>query len=155
MGTGYDCKCNKCEYGFIVKLGIGFLSPKVYKSIVSAMKAVKLGEQPKSFFVEHPDGAVNCETVVACCEKCGKYFPVKSFDMYVPKDIEDSNRDYVMPNELGERYILHQRYEHKCPECGGDAFIVDDFEEKLSLGKIKCLQCDDGIIVPIEEMMWD
>ena len=59
MGTGYTRKCPKCGFEFHSSTGVGFLFPKVYAETVQKAKEGELGEELKSFFAEHKDGAIN------------------------------------------------------------------------------------------------
>lgn len=141
----------------------------VYKETVDAMKKGEYGEQGKKFFEEHPDGAVDCETAVARCSACGEYGHVPALTMYVPKKDYDSSKielkgiwsvafpfegaDYVSWSDLEEFYDVHEKYDHRCPECGGVAEIVD-FEKELEAGELACAMCD-GKMEVTDLIMWD
>lgn len=170
MGQGYGCTCNKCGYSFSANLGAGFLFPMVYKETVDAMKKGEYGEQGKKFFTEHPDGAIDCETVVARCKSCGEYGSVPNLTMYVPKKDYDPAKaapkgrwsvafpfegaDYVSWSDLETYYDVYEKYDHRCPECGGSAEIVEDFEKELDSGNLACTKCD-GKLEVTDLIMWD
>ena len=170
MGQGYGCTCNKCGYSFSANLGVGFLFPMVYRETVGAMKKGEYGEQGKKFFDEHSDGAIDCETVVARCSACGEYGLVPALTMYVPKKDFDTAKmepkgrwsvafpcegaEYVSWLDLKKYYDLYEKYDHRCPECGGAAEIVEDFEKKLEEGELSCAKCD-GTLKLADIIMWD
>ena len=64
MGESVSYKCPKCGYSFIGPLGSGFLYPDVYFETVEKMKSGEFGEKAKQFFIDIPDGAVDCENVM-------------------------------------------------------------------------------------------
>ncbi len=170
MGTGYNCKCNKCGYEIHANLGVGFMFPKVYAETVERMKTGKLGKQAKKFFEEHPDGAIECETVIAKCLHCGLCGPVPNLTMYIPKpDYDPTNAepkgrwsvafpfegaDYVSLMDLEKYYDEYEKFNHRCPECGGKAEIIPDFEKQLNDGTLKCPKCD-GLMEMQDIIMWD
>ena len=170
MGTGYVCKCNKCGFSIEANLGVGFMFPRVYQTAVERMKSGEYGEQGKKFFKEHPDGAISCETVVAKCLSCGDCGPVPDFTMYVPKpdynpekaEHEDDysvfpslrEEEYVSWLDLEEHYDEYEKFDHRCPECGGKAEIIPDFEKQLEEGTLGCPKCDG--LMEIEDIIkWD
>jgi len=169
MGRGYECKCNKCGYSFGANLGVGFLFPMVYQKTVDAMKNGEYGEQGRKFFEEHPDGAVECDNVVARCTCCGKFGRVPNLTMYVPKKEYNplnaeskgiwstafpfEGADYVSWMDLEKYYDLYEKYDHRCPECGGSAEIID-FEKQLEARELKCPNCD-GTMETTGILMWD
>ena len=169
MGEVYECKCNKCGYAFSANLGIGFLFPQTYEDTVNAMKKGTYGAVAKTFFEEHPDGAVDCENVVARCTACGEYGQGPALTMYVPKKRYKSvpikrgisaAREQVKAKtvftkwELEEDFAVHQKYDHRCPVCNSSAEIIEDFEDKLNLGELKCARCD-GTMEGQITLMWD
>ena len=56
--------------------------------------------------------------------------------------------------DLKKYYDLYEKYDHRCPECGGAAEIVEDFEKKLEEGELSCAKCD-GTLKLADIIMWD
>ena len=155
MAQGYSFKC-KCGYSFTPILGVGYLFPQVYQDLKKSAIAGELGEELKTFFTEHPEGAIDAETVVARCQKCGKYECVTNLSMYLPKDNAEAvvmpfeGEEYVTSWDLRESYELYAKYQHKCKSCGSDMDIID--EEDIRNNGIICPKCGktikcDGIIM--------
>ena len=170
MGNGYICKCNKCDNTFRVLLGIGFNFPDIYWETVEKMKKGRYGEQGRIFFKNHPDGAVSCENIVACCTSCGEYLDIPELNMYIPKKDYDISKaepkgrwsvampfegeEYVSWPDLEKHYNLYEQYKHKCPKCHAVAEVIPDFEKKLFAGELMCAKCG-GTLKPVNIFMWD
>lgn len=170
MGTGYGCRCKMCGYGIHANLGVGFMFPNAYREHVDRMKSGGYGPGPKKFFEEHPDGAIDCETVVAKCLSCGDCGPVPDLTMYVPKEgynpaeagpkqiwsvaFPFEGAEYVTKTELEESYVPYGKFDHRCPECGGAAEIIKDFEKQLQEGILKCPKCNGDMEIE-DVIMWD
>ncbi len=136
--------------------------PKVYAETVRKAKAGKLGKILKTFYEEHPDGAINAENVALCCDSCGHLKSGKDLTMYIPKGkIPERSADerwcvafphpeekYVMSYELDEYYEKYADYPHKCGKCKGKMHIVKEDEILL------CPICKDPMEV-FEVLMWD
>ncbi len=162
MGSGCRYKCLKCGYSFTATNGVGFLFPVIYEETVHKAKAGELGEEIKTFFEEHTNGAINAENVTLCCNECGKLTQGQDLTMYLP-DYESHNDSehgiwnvempfervsYVTNWDLEEHYKEYARYRHKCSECGGNMHIVSDEEQLM------CPKCT----IPFdkaERLMWD
>lgn len=163
MGSGYKYKCSKCGYSFMSANGVGFLFPVVYEETIQKAKAGELGEVIKTFFDEHPNGAISAENVTLCCDKCGKLSLGQDLTMYLPndenyKDIEHGRWTVGMPFEganyvtnwdLEEHYKEYAKYQHKCTECGGNMHIVSDEEQLM------CPKCKTPFEPSTEIIMWD
>lgn len=122
------------------------------------------------FFKEHPNGAIACETVVARCVDRGEYIEVPDLTMWAPKRDYDPSKvepkgrwsvafpvegaEYVSWSDLEEHYDFYKKYNHKCPECGGTAEILLDFEKILETGELACAKCDRKMEVT-DLIMWD
>lgn len=131
MGNGYSCKCNKCDYGFMASLGVGLMFPEVYEDTVKAMKSGEYGDQPKSFFQAHPDGAIDCDNVVVRCRSCGKYATEPRLDMYVPKEGKGAGVAEATGNSEGaagntEPEASELRWSSAC--SGEDCDYVDPYD---------------------------
>lgn len=162
MGHGYTKTCMKCGYSFSCNEGIGFLFPKVYKETVDKAKAGKLGKVLKSFFEEHPDGAINAEYVTLCCDKCGDLRSRMDLTMYIPKGEKPKRlsnarwsvafphpaEEYVMSDKLEEFYEKYADYPHKCGKCRGKMHVVIEGEVLF------CPNCKEPLDIS-EDIMWD
>ncbi len=84
MGSGYSLKCRKCGYEFSANLGVGFMFPLAYQETMEAGKAGKLGKEVKRFLEEHPDGVMDCSSVILQCSECGALGCGPDLSMYVP-----------------------------------------------------------------------
>lgn len=164
MGQGYDYKCPKCGHRVGVSFGVGMLFPKTYQETIQAGKSGELGDELKTFFTEHPDGAIDASLVAGVCIKCGAVHNVQDLSMYLPKKnfTRKKNRgswsvaapfddaDYVSSWELADDYELFAKYPHKCKRCGGDMEIFT----QQTFRTPDCPHChapmiEDGLI------MWD
>ena len=163
MGHGYEFKC-ECGYSFSPFLGVGFLFPKEYKNLKDSALNGNLGKELKSFFSEHPDGALDVGKVVAKCKKCGDYSCVPKLSMYLPKTkvkmeknkwsaaMPSEGEEYVVPWDLSKSYTLFAKYRHKCKTCGGDMVIVP--EKTLEKNGIVCPRCGKSVSCG-GVIMWD
>ena len=162
MGKGYTKTCKKCGYSFTCYEGVGFLFPKVYAETVEKAKAGKLGKVMKSFFEEHPDGAINAENVALCCDNCGNIKRGKDPTMYIPKGkvpkrpknqrwcvaFPNPPQDYVMSSELDKYYEKYADYRHRCGKCKCKMHVVKDEETLL------CPNCRKPFEIS-EVLRWD
>ncbi len=162
MGKGYTKTCIKCGYSFNCNEGIGFMFPKVYAETVRKAKAGKLGKILKTFYEEHPDGAINAENVALCCDSCGHLKSGIDLTMYIPKGkmLEQSKDErccvafpfpeetYVMSNDLEEYYEKYADYPHKCGKCRGKMHVVKENETLL------CPHCKEPLEI-LDVIMWD
>ncbi len=162
MGHGFTMTCNKCWYSYSCKEGIGFMFPMVYKETVEKAKAGKMGKKLKTFFEEHPDGAINAEYVTLYCEKCGDLRNKMDLTMYIPKGekprmspnarwsvaFPHQAEKYVMSDELEEFYEKYEDYPHKCGKCRGKMRVVKEGEI------LHCPKCNEPLEIS-EEIMWD
>ena len=163
MGQGYEFKC-KCGYSFAPYLGVGFLFPSLYQELIDSAREGELGAELQTFLTEHPDGAIDAETVALRCKNCGEYWSAPNLSMYCPKDSETGNnataagamrlyeKKYVDPADLQEEYRLYAKYPHKCIACDGDMEIVS--EEELDKNGIVCPRCGSRIR-EYTGIMWD
>ena len=175
MGTGYSLKCRKCGYGFSANLGVGFMYPRVYQQTMEAGREGKFGKEVKRFLEEHPDGVLDCSSVILQCTECGALGCGPDLSMYVPG--EDSpapssgNWSVACPHEgipcvapwdLDE-YNLFGLYDHRCKRCRGKMKIIKEKElEQLIHGadfenspmKIPCPKCRERLWLS-EVSMWD
>lgn len=162
MGRGYTYKCQKCGYTFTAFLGVGFMYPMLYQDTMNAARAGELGEQAMRFLEDNPDGAINPETVIAWCEKCGQYETVSELGMYVPKDkllhiVNKGNWSVAVPcddieyvSDFETDYVLKEKYDHRCSACGGKMRILTEEETE----KLVCPECGADMIAQ-SDIMWD
>ena len=161
MGTGYNYVCKKCGNEFCAYLGVGFLYPSLYQDVMKAARNGKLGIKAKRFLLENPQGAIDPKTVIAQCENCRNYEAVPDLGMYVPKEgmqplvhkgnwtVGDLDKESEYVFEF-DKYDLVERYDHKCPACGGKMHILQDQEPE----KLTCPQCGGEMIAGLA-IMWD
>lgn len=152
MGSGAIFKCPKCKFKFETHEGIGMMFPSYYQDTVAKAKEGKLGPELKTFFAEHPEGAINAENRTYCCEECGSLSNETDLTMYLPDESKRGNPseeyDYVMEADLEDFYIEYAKYPHKCRKCGGKMRLIDYGDDIL------CPKCH----VPLEGdgfIMWD
>ena len=151
MGKILYFECNKHkEHNHEFFIGIGMLFPEQYDKIIKQIKKGKYGKEIKKFLEENPDGAINCNTEIAQCPKCGKLKEVPNLSMYVPKDNnEKADKSYVMSWELKEKYKKVKEYKHVCPKCSSEMKIIkieyDEYGDIVKIGKIKCPECDGSV----------
>ncbi len=162
MGSGYKMICPKCGFDFYSSTGVGMMFPRVYAETVRKAKNGELGKEIQAFFMEHPDGAINAESVSLCCEKCGHLTNGRDLTMYVPKagkpnKLEHRSGSTAKPSdaeryksrfELEDYYVEYKKYSHKCDKCGGSMRIMEEGEEFV------CPECK----VPLErglQIVWD
>ena len=148
MGQLLYLICNKNkkhEKGFL--LGTGMLFPRLYTHTIKKIKKGKYGEEMKKFLEENPKGAINCNSEIVRCPKCGKLEEVLNLSMYVPrKNNKDTDNSYVSPWELRGKYKKVKEYKHICPKCSTVMKKVkikyNEFGEITGVEKLKCPKCD-------------
>ena len=146
MGSGFAMKCPKCGYKFYRGEGIGFFFPSLYEETVQKAKSGKLGPEIKAFFKEHKNGVINSEIRTFVCEECGDLSSNMPLTMYLPKQIDAPEPDYVMESDLVDNYLEYAKYPHKCKKCGGKMRMIDH-EEDLMCPKCRVpLECEDFIL---------
>lgn len=162
MGYGVRYTCPKCGFGFASSIGIGFLFPTVYQETLAKAKGGELGPEIKEFFEEHPDGAINAESVTLCCDECGNLVNGKDLGMYVPtKEMPVSNENScwsvaapqrgiscVAKWDLDEYYEKYADYPHICEKCKGHMHIVKESETLI------CPKCKVHL-EEIDAIKWD
>ena len=173
MGHGYKCFCKKCDYSFFASFGIGLSSPSTNDEETEKMRNGEHGEQGKRFFEENPDGAVTTNYVVTQCKSCGNLDCTYDYDLQIPTpelikakqnlkealERKDPVALKIPPNYIDDilgrtSYITKEKFQHKCKKCGENADIVEDFEEKLRAGDIKCPVCGGKLSIG-RYFMWD
>ena len=132
--TGYRFSCRRCGYDVIFGDGVRFGYPVVYRKILDSAKSGRLGEDLRQFLSEHPEGVLDCGTVLLKCERCGILKTGPSLAMYLPKREgvrlpEDWPAPYdgepADPCSLEEDYTLHARHEYSCHKCGRIMEMID------------------------------
>lgn len=167
MGKGYTVSCSNCSYSETVYLGVGFAYPKVYEETVEAIKEGDLGPDLKTIFLEHPQAAVDIETVLLHCRDCGLIGAGRDLSVFYPKEGYDHTKrerhrwstvmpcydvEYVSPGELKEHYDLFKRYIHRCAKCGKPLDTIR--EEEMRRASLKCPQCGKELMAD-NNIMWD
>jgi len=134
MGQGLGCKCNKCGYSVHINFGVGFFYPNVMAETKEAMIKGEYGLRAKEFFERHPDGYVDCENVLAKCDKCKEYGQIPRLRLCDGSESEEFN--------------------HVCDKCGEKLEIIENAEEKLLEAKVACLKCN-GVMSINDVICWD
>ncbi len=166
MGSGVGFKCSKCGKEYCANTGIGFLFPEVYKETLSDVKAGKYGEEWKKLALSEELVAVDAETYLYVCKKCGHWDVEPGLSLYAPNDVKKLKKKkygektveqwgeapYVMSMDLEEDYHILKRRVHKCEKCGGVMHKATR-EEELNL------PCPDCGGAPekgqVNMIMWD
>ena len=163
MGTGFQLSCRRCGYTLEAELGIGFRYPVVYRKILESAKAGRLGEGPQRFLEEHPDGVLNCNTVLLVCRECGCLKTGPDLSMHLPKSGEVPSVEERWPapfryddvscrltqQTLEEDYLPAGRYQYECHKCGGMMTTVREktlnrvFEKYGFQDPVPALACPD------------
>lgn len=177
MGTGYTLSCRKCGYEISGNLSVGFSFPMVYRQTMEAARAGKLGKTVRKFLKEHPDGALNAESVFLKCTGCGRMECGQDLSMYIRKPNVPKKEpgiwsvaapyigvDYVSPNDLkeGEAYELYDPYGNYCEKCGEPMRPISWREVGKNGGRsggaystdITCPECGEPLWVT-DLIMWD
>lgn len=177
MGRGYTLRCRKCGYEISANIGVGFSFPLVCQQITEAARAGKLGKRYQQFLQEHPDGALNTETVFLQCPECGALKSGPDLSMYVRNPdaprrkqgrwsvaapFEEAN--YVSPMELEreDTYTLAAPG-HICEKCGkpmrsftDNELSADVYLSKTDAGRteVSCPKCREPLWIK-EISFWD
>ncbi|MCI6745765.1 hypothetical protein FYJ51_13195 [Erysipelotrichaceae bacterium Oil+RF-744-GAM-WT-6] len=155
MGDSVGFICPECGYSFGGDLGVGFLYPKLYLDTVQKMKAGDYGKEAEQFFIDYPDGVVDCENVLFQCDDCHKYYFDLKLSMYIPRDGVAMSAEpagwsvefpfkgvpYASIDDLEKHYELYAEYDHRCKSCGGKLSYVTNDLRCLLERKIACPIC--------------
>lgn len=149
MGRIVAGKCNHCGYRGSVYFGTGSLLPMQYEEITQKMKEGLYGDFSQKFFIEHPDGAVDCSTIVLLCRNCKMLYNDKDLTMYVPKEnykLEPSETScfvHATKYDLVKHYIEYAKYNHICPKCASQVNVLsfEDVQDMFENHEIKCHKC--------------
>jgi predicted RNA-binding Zn-ribbon protein involved in translation (DUF1610 family) len=164
MGTGYIFKCKNCRKKYSVFLGIGSLFPKVYRETLKDIDEGKYGEEWQRLYRETPYAAVDAESELFICDKCGNWNVSKNLSLYAPnepqrikeKQYGSKNEDklgyvpYVMRFDLEQEYHLLKDYAHLCSKCGTVMKRADDVPFVLP-----CPKCGADNEMEPSLVMWD
>ena len=165
MGTQYMVHCPQCGYDATLTLGVGFVYPEDFAELQENGKCGKFGNEVKDFFVEHPDGVIDSELVIAKCDNCSEYYSAPLIQMYVPKqsrtlrEIIDTIMSAAMPFRKPqivstldlENYRLYKTFLSPCEQCGESMKM---FLEK-NIGKLACPHCGNRFLIPEIYALWD
>ena len=168
MGDSVGFICPKCGYAFGGDLGVGLLYPKLYRETVEKMKAGEYGEEARQFFIDCPEGAVDCESVLFQCDDCHQYFFDLKLSMYIPRDgitiptepvrwsveFPFKGVPYASKYDLENDYELYAEYGHRCQNCGGKLSYVTNDIRFLLERKIACPICHTEMKLS-NTMFWD
>lgn len=175
MGCGKFYRCTECGYVYYASFGIGMMFPVTYAETITAMKNGKFGEEARTFAEEHPEGAVNCASVVKRCEDCGALWNAQDLGMYLPKAPEIYEKltggksrfsaiyhgekvEYVSPEDLEPLYDLYCRHDDVCEKCRSRnirIYTESEFSNAVVDGRIRCPECGGALKEPDSFLMWD
>ena len=133
MGDLFLLSCSECGYSKHLSLGCGMFYFFTYDNTVQAAKDGTYGETYRTFFREHPDGAINAEHVIMKCDSCGEYDDPKDLSLYVPKgnmDIPEKVKRCPWLWDLIRYYKKVIQFQHVCKRCGGKLHIFRTDETK-------------------------
>ena len=102
MGNGRVFRCEKCNNGSILMVGVGAGFPDEYKEVIKDIKNGVYGENYKEKLLSRKDIAVDLETNLYVCDKCGDWNVNYCFDFYIPKSnicIEYDGMQHYQPIE--------------------------------------------------------
>ena len=161
MGSGYELKCEKCEFKHIVCEGIGFLYPSLCAEILDKMKK---GAYGKGFMEDalRIDGvAVHHECMIFVCDHCGKWRadevidlcapigdPVKPTRKFCSAMPDPQEKLYVMGYEIKKEYSIVRSKRHMCGNCRHKLRQIKKNE------KLNCPHCGSQLI-KCNEFFWD
>lgn len=148
MGAGYEYFCEKCEKGFPVFLGFGFMYPTVYEELLSDIKSGKYGEEMKTAALSNSDVAVDAERHLYICS-CGYWENAYGLSLFIPKEGARIDSPYVTPNKQRDDFQVLYEYNHQCPECGET--MVEADAEKIDL---RCPECKT-LCSNRDKLFWD
>lgn len=148
MGSMYEIRC-ECGYDLRIFHSIGMMYPLACQERMKAVRKGQYGEEMKKAARIVPHAALCCERELLYCPGCGDLTndtPIRlcaPIGKYKPRTGRFSSGcpnqnglDYVMGNEIGERYypvlekfpicrrcnmemrIVSIDDEHRCPGCG-------------------------------------
>ena len=150
MGEAYRFKFSRCGKDYSASWGIGFAFPNVYADTVKKIVAGEYGSEWKHIFESEKYVAVNADTYVYVCKRCGGWKADKDLSLYVPRDLNElkekfkldsieelSEREWVMEWDLKEEYRLLRRRIHLCGKCKCAMHKSSDDER----AKLVCPDC--------------
>ena len=165
MGTGYNFKCKKCHYEYMLFLGIGMRFPSKYRECLNDIKEGKYGEEWKQLALSQEYIAVDASKYLYFCNFCGNWEISYSLSLYKPKDPNSVLNQqfgiktvrewgyvpYVTPHELEHDYTFIKSYVHKCSKCGKRMHKTDT--EQLTSSA--CPKCGTQNRLFNEKIYWD
>ena len=148
MGSGMEYRCRSCGNTYYACFGIGMFFPEEYAKVLKKIKKGKYGKELQEIALNTPHVAVDAETYLYECRKCGNWRIEEGLSLYEPddfellKDIEFGQKTvrqlgempYVMWSDIRKYYHIVKRYVHKCDKCGSRM-------HKLTVDEIDSLPC--------------
>ncbi len=142
MGEMINFVCGKCGEEYSVFYGNGFRFYKEYEDTVLALEKGEYGSEWKELFLNNKYVAIDAESYVYFCKKCGNWQEERGLSLYIPRNKEIISKEYnkysaIMNSELRRNYRILKRRIHKCSKCG-KIMHKANFEEFQNL---KCPKC--------------
>ena len=155
MGEAYRFKCSRCGKEYSASWGIGFAFPNVYADAVKKIVAEEYSSEWKHIFESEKHVAVNADTYVYVCKRCGGWKADKDLSLYVPRDLNELKEKYKLDSieELSEcewvmEWDLKEEY---CIECSTDGLTFSQMRVCHmweGVGKI----LHEGVKVAVEQL---
>ena len=80
-------RCSECGKEYSASWGIGFNFPRVYIKCLLAVKKGKYGSKWKELYLNNQYVAVNADTHVYLCKKCGYWVVEEDLSLYIPNNL--------------------------------------------------------------------
>lgn len=147
--------------------GFGRRAAETYNDIIRKMLDGELGDGPKMFFTENPEGIIDITRQSMKCTVCGNLESLERMSMlgYIDDkakrncrravsrfkkelpDIEGFTTEYI--RSASPKYFVEKKaFEHKCIKCGGKMEPLNDFRNAA------CPICG-GKLAKYTEGFWD
>lgn len=147
MGVGFKVECTRCKYKKTFFLGSGMMLPRVYKDVITDVKAGKYGEEWKDYISGTPGAVVSVETELYQCRNCNYLLQDYNLSLYVSNNEAPPEHGYWAP-WCDHDYSFVKSYPHKCPKCRRRMHKVS-IDSSTHLSCPECgsnLEIEDGIL---------
>lgn len=154
MGTGYELICSDCGKKYEIHFGCGFMFPNDYSELIKGIEAGRFGQEWQEIAAQTEHYAIDAESHLFRCEKCGYWECEPSLSIYAPKN-EDlvSEREYVTAEELKSNYTLIKERTRTCARCGHDMRMLSDKGAQRAV--LKCTKCGGRLKRSPYQFLWD
>lgn len=149
MGLTTTYTCTRCGKSIDVVLGVGMMYPNLCKRVKEDARSGKLGKKLQKVVMQHPEGHMDCETIVYVCD-CGAWKTAARNDYYiVHNQAFDEDDNYSSWTEIGGTVLYETK--HLCPKCRRKMHPLP--EEKLE--QLTCPDCGGKLKSPDRIVLWD